>query len=68
MPTLGSWGYFQGGGPGGADLRVGDVGANPPHGTVPGKLSTWGHKEDNGETDKETGGGGWEYPPLAVAM
>ena len=35
-------GVFQGVGAGGTDIRVGDVGDDPPHGTVPGKLPTWG--------------------------
>ena len=45
---------FQGGGTGGATFWVGDVGAEPPHGTGPGKFPPWVPKEDNGETDNET--------------
>ena len=34
------------------------MGANPPHGTGPGKFSTQGRAADHGETAKETEGGG----------
>ena len=34
------------------------MGADPPHGTGPGKISKWSCKEDNRETTKETRGGG----------
>ena len=55
-------GIFQGSGTGGAAIWVGDVGAEPPHGTGPGNIPTWGSKEDNGDTAKETGGGGMGIP------
>ena len=58
MLILGSRGCFQGGGPGGADFQVGDVGAEPPHGTGPGKLSAWVREADNRDTAKDTGGEG----------
>ena len=51
-------GVFQGGETGGADFRVRDVCAEPLHGTGPWKFSTWGCTADNGDTAKETGGGG----------
>ena len=50
--------FFQGGGTGGADIRVRDVGADPPHGTGPGKFSTQGYPVYNRETAEEIGGGG----------
>ena len=53
---------LQGGSTGGADIRVGGVGDDPPHGTGPGNLPKRGRKEDNGETSKETGGGGLVMP------
>ena len=53
---------FQGGGTGGADFRVGDVGADPPHGTGPGKFSTQGRALDNWKIAKETEGGGMGIP------
>ena len=52
MLTLGSWVFFQGDGPGGADFWVRDVGADPLHGTCLGELSTRGCKAYNRETDK----------------
>ena len=52
VPTQGSRGYFQGIGTGGDDFRVGDVGADPPHGTGPEKISTPGREADNKETSK----------------
>ena len=57
MLTLGYRVFFRGGGPGGAAIRFGDVGADPSHGTGPGKLSTRCQKADIGEIAKETGGG-----------
>ena len=58
MPNQGSWGFFQGGGTGGADFRVRDVGTESPHVKGPGKISTQGRKADNRETAKDMGGGG----------
>ena len=57
---------FQGGGTYGAAIQVVDMGADPPQVTVPGKLSTWGHKAYNRETFKETGGGGIGIPNVGV--
>ena len=62
MLTLGSQGCFQGGVPGGSAFRIGYMGSDPLHGTVPGKFSTRGCKVDNGETSKDTGGGGTIIP------
>ena len=53
---------IQGGGTGRATILVGDLVADPPHGTGPGKLPIWGRKLDNGETAKDTGGGGMVIP------
>ena len=33
------------------------MGSDPLHGTGPGKISTWGCREDNRETDKGAVGG-----------
>ena len=49
---------FQSGGKLSVYIWVRDVGADPPHGTGPGKISKWGCKEDNMETTKETRVGG----------
>ena len=43
------------------------MGADPPHGTGPGELSSRGRKVDNGDTAKDTGGG-CKYPLLAAVM
>ena len=66
--TKGLRDVLQGDSIGSAVIRVGDVGADPPRGTSPGKLSEHVCQADNGEVDKATGGGGWEYPPLEAAM
>ena len=43
---------------GGTSLQVGDVGDDPPHGLVPGMVSTQGSQTDLWDTTKESGG--WE--------
>ena len=48
----------QGGGTCSAAIRVGDVGADPLHGTVLGKLPTRGCMKNNGEKVDDMGGGG----------
>ena len=53
---------FQGGGTCSAIIWVKHVGDDPPHGTGPGKLPTWGRKADNRETAEEMGVGGMEIP------
>ena len=40
--TKGLGDVLQGSGTGGDYISVGDEGADPPHGTVPGNLPTWG--------------------------
>ena len=55
-------GIFQGGGTFGASFWVRDVGADPPHGTGPGKISTRGSKADNREKAEEMGGRGLVIP------
>ena len=55
-------GVLQGSGTGGAYIMVRYVGADPLHGMGPGKLPTGGCKVDNGDTTKETGGGGLVIP------
>ena len=44
---------FQGGSAGGSFIRVGGVGDDPPHGTIPGKLPKQGRQADYGESAKE---------------
>ena len=61
-PAQGSWGFFQGSSGGGDFIRVRDVGADPPNGTPPGNIPTWGRKMDNRETAEETGGGRLRIP------
>ena len=53
-PT-GLWGVLQGGGAGGYSIQVGDVGAEPPHGKVPGKFIAQGRQADYGEIAKFKG-------------
>ena len=60
--TKGIGDVLQGCGTGGAAIWVRDMGADPPHGTGPGKFPTQGRKADNRETAKETVGGGLEIP------
>ena len=55
-------GGFQGGSAGGSFIQVGDVSADLPQGTVPGKLLAKGRQADNRKPDKETGGGGLGVP------
>ena len=53
---------FQGGGTGGYDFGVGDVGVEPPHGTGPGKFSTQGCTADNWDISEEMGVWGLVIP------
>ena len=47
---------LQGGGAGGSSIWVRDVGAEPPHGTGPGKFPAQVCQTDYGEAAKATGG------------
>ena len=53
---------LQGGGTGGSLILVRDVGADPPHMTVPQKLPEQGCQADYGEVAKATGGWGVVLP------
>ena len=60
--TKGLGDVLQCGSTGGADFRVKDMGADPPHGAGLQKLQTQGRKADNGEISKETRRGGMGIP------
>ena len=60
--TKGLGDVLQGGGTCGTSIWVGGVDADPPHGMGPGKPPSQGLKSDNGETAKDTGGGGMVIP------
>ena len=49
---------LQGGGTGVSSIRFEDVGNDPTHGKVPEKFLEKGHREDQYESSKATGG--WE--------
>ena len=53
---------FQGGSAGGYFIQVVDVGADPLHGTGPGKLPAQGFQADNAEADGAMGGCGLGVP------
>ena len=54
--TKGIGDLFQGGSAGGSSIWIRDVGADPTHGTGPGKHLEQIHQADNGEAAKETVG------------
>ena len=54
--------FFQGGIEGGSIIWFRDVGADPPHGTGPGKFPAQGIQEDNREEAEMTGGWGLGVP------
>ena len=56
--TKGLGDVLQGSGTDSASIWVREVGADPPHGTGPGKLPSRGCKMYNRETAEETGGWG----------